>query len=142
MQPAPESHPQPNGAIPMSLHVTLETAPTVTTPAATMRTLASPSGSPDLAIAVWRTELPAGAAGPRHTIDVDHFVTVLSGSLEVTVDDETYVVPAGDGVKLPGGTPRTIAATADGPVVTLTVGAPGARATVGDGDPVPVPWTV
>jgi quercetin dioxygenase-like cupin family protein len=125
----------------MSLHVPLEAARSVSTPAATMRTLASPTTTPDLDVSVWRTELPAGSAGPRHAIDNDQLVVVLSGALRVEVDDASYDVAEGEAVKLPAGSVRAIAAAGAGPATTLSVGRPGARATVGDGDPVPVPWT-
>jgi quercetin dioxygenase-like cupin family protein len=125
----------------MSLHVSLDAARTVTTPAATMRTLTSPTASPPMPVAVWRTELAAGSSGPRHVINGDHFVVVLGGTLHVEIDGRTHDVVAGDGIKLPAGCTRVIGATDDGPAVTLTVGEPDARASVGSGDPVPVPWT-
>jgi quercetin dioxygenase-like cupin family protein len=124
----------------MSLHVTPDTVRTVRTPAATMLTLASPTTTPDLDVAVWRTELPAESLGPRHTIDVDQLLVVLTGSVRVDIDGTSYDVRAGEAVKLPAGTDRVIGAPA-GAAATLTVGAAGAHARVGDGDPVPVPWT-
>ena len=53
----------------MTLHVPLEAARSVSTPAATMHTFASPTTSPALDVSVWRTELPQGSTGPRHAID-------------------------------------------------------------------------
>jgi len=125
----------------MTLHVPLSEARAVATPAATMRTLASPTTAPAMDVSVWRTELAAGSVGPRHAIDRDQLLVVLDGALRVEVDDAAYDVLTGDAVKLPAGAVRTIAATDGGPATTLTVGGPGALATVGDGDPVPVPWT-
>ena len=125
----------------MSLHVPLENARTLTTPAATMHTLASPTTSPAMDVAVWRTELPAGSVGPRHTVDGDHLLVVLAGAVRVEIDNTPYDVEAGDAIKLPAGAVRVIAATGSGPATTLTIGRPNAFATVGDGDPVPVPWT-
>ena len=125
----------------MSLHVTLDAARTVTTPAATMRTLVTPSTSPGMEVAVWRTDLPAGAVGPRHAIDGDQFVVVLSGALTVEIDGTAYDVGAGDGILLPGGAQRVISTATSEGAATITVGNPGAFATVGDNAPVPVPWT-
>jgi quercetin dioxygenase-like cupin family protein len=125
----------------MSMHITLDSTRTVATAAATMRTLVSPSTSPAMDVAVWRTDLPVGSTGPRHTIDGDQLVTVLSGVLAVQIDDTAYEVGPGDAVLLPGGSPRVIAAGGGEPATTLTVGHPDALATVGDGQPVPVPWT-
>ena len=126
----------------MSSHLTrLSDARTVATPAATMRTLISPQLAPSFPIAVWRTEIPAGTSGPTHTVDVDHFVTVVEGSVDVTVDGRSYTVTAGDGVRLPANSVRTIRASDDGDAVTLSAGMPGGRAQVADNDPVAVPWT-
>lgn len=125
----------------MSLHITLDSARTVTTPAAVMRTLVSPTTSPAMDLAVWRTDLPAGATGPRHTIDGDQCVVVVSGAVAVEIDGTAYEVGAGDAFLLPGGSVRVIAAAGAEPATTMTVGSPGAHATVGDGEPVAVPWT-
>ena len=125
----------------MTLHVPLEATRSVSTPAATMRTLASPTTSPTMDVAVWRTELPEGDAGPSHAIDGDQLLVVLTGELRVEVEGTAYDVRAGDAVKLPAGAARSVAATGAGAATTLTVGRPGAFATVEDGEPVPVPWT-
>lgn len=126
----------------MSLHISLDTARTVATPAATMRSLVTPSTSPAMDVAVWHTELPAGVAGPRHTIDGDQLLVVVSGTMSVDIDDTAHEVSAGDAIVLPGGAARVLAAAGGEPAATITVGHPGAQATVGDGQPVQVPWTV
>ena len=126
----------------MSLHISLDTTRTVATAAATMRTLVTPSTSPAMDMAVWRTELPAGVAGPKHTIDGDQLIVVVSGTVSVGLGDTAHEVNAGDAFLLPGGAPRVIAAAGGEPATTITVGHPGALATVGDGQPVQVPWTV
>ena len=112
---------------------------TVTTPAATMHTLASPTTEPPTDVAVWRTELPAGTAGPLHAVDRDHVVVVVEGSLGVVLGGERTVVPTGGSVVLGAGVSRQLAA-ADGPAVTITAASPGSTASVGGGDPVAVPW--
>ena len=112
---------------------------TVATPAATMRTFASPTTAPPADVAVWRTELPVGTAGPRHAVDRDHVVVVVEGSLRVVLGEEETVVPNGGSVVLPAGVTRQLAA-ADGPAVTVTAARPGSIASVGGGEPVEVPW--
>ena len=112
---------------------------TVTTPAATMHTLASPTTAPPADVAVWRTELPAGTAGPLHAVDRDHVVVVVEGSLRVVLGGEETVVPTGGSVVLGAGMTRQLAA-ADGPATTLTAARPGSTASVGGGEPVEVPW--
>ena len=121
------------------MHVPLSTAPVVQTPAATMRTYATPSTTGPAPLAVWRTEMAAGTSGPVHVIDVDQVVVVIEGELRADVADRRFVVPAGDSVLLPAHAERRLAAgTQD--LVTVTASPPGASARVGDGDPVPVPW--
>lgn len=111
----------------------------VETPAARMHTYAGPTSEVPTDVAVWRTEMEAGAAGPLHTINTDHVVVVLRGSLTVEVAGERSTADAGDCVVLPADAPRRIVAGADG-VTTLSAALPGSAARVADGDPVPVPW--
>jgi quercetin dioxygenase-like cupin family protein len=125
----------------MNLHATLESARSVTTTAATMRTLTSPSSSPEMPIAIWRTDLPVGAVGPEHAIDTDQFVVVVDGAIDVDIDGRSVRVVEGDGIKLPQGLTRVIKSADDSPASTITIGHPDAHATVGDNHPVPVPWT-
>jgi quercetin dioxygenase-like cupin family protein len=125
----------------MNLHATLESARSVTTTAATMRTLTSPTSTPEMPIAIWRTDLPAGAVGPEHAIDTDQFVVVVDGAIDVDIDGRTYRVAEADGIKLPSGVMRVIKSADNTPASTITVGHPDAHATVGQNDPVPVPWT-
>jgi len=125
----------------MNLLASLPVARSVTTPAATMRTLTSPTSSPEMPAAIWRTDLAAGTSGPEHTIDSDQFVVVVSGAIEVRIADEDHLVGEGDGIKLPAGLTRVITPADDRPATTITFGGPDAHATVGDNEPVPVPWT-
>ena len=121
-------------------HIRLDDARTTETPAATMRTYASPTTPMPADVAVWRTEMAAGASGPLHTVDTDQVVVVVRGRLSAEIDGSRSQVPAGDSVVLPAGALRRLTAGEDG-LVTLTASTPAATARVGDGDPVPVPWT-
>ena len=91
-------------------------------------------------VAVWRTEMAPGAAGPPHVIDVEQVVVVLTGVLAAEVAGAVAVVEAGGSVVLPAGVERVLRNGGDGPLVTLTAGRPGATARVGDAEPVSVPW--
>ena len=124
----------------MTLLSRLAEAKTVQTPAATMRTLVSPSAGPDLPFATWWTELPELTAGPVHVVDGDQLLIVTQGAVEVQLDDEAVTLGPGDALKLPGGRSRVIRANS-GPAQTLTIGQPNALATLGAGEPVLVPWT-
>jgi quercetin dioxygenase-like cupin family protein len=120
-------------------HLPVATARVVETPAATMRTYASPTTDAHAPVAVWRTEMAAGVAGPLHVVDVDQVVVVVSGELTAEVAGTAFVVPAGDSALLPADAERRLTAGPDG-VVTVTASLPGATARIGAGDPVPVPW--
>jgi quercetin dioxygenase-like cupin family protein len=120
--------------------IRLDDARVTETPAATMRTYASPTMPGDADVAVWRTEMGAGVSGPLHAVDSDQVVVVIEGRLSAEIDGRPCQVSAGDSVVLRAGAQRRLTAGEDG-VVTLTASTPGASARVGDGDPVPVPWT-
>lgn len=125
----------------MNLLASLPRARSATTAAATMRTMTSPTSTPQMPTAIWRTDLSAGTSGPEHTIDSDQFVVVLNGAIEVRIGGEDHLVGEGDGIKLPSGLSRVITPANGSPASTITFGEPNAHATVGDNDPVLVPWT-
>jgi quercetin dioxygenase-like cupin family protein len=120
-------------------YLPLAGARVVETPAATMRTYASPSTAIPAPFAVWRTEMAAGAVGPLHVVDVDQVVVVIAGQLRAEVAGREFVVPAGDSALLPAGVDRRLAA-GTGDLVTVTASQPGAMARVGAGGAVAVPW--
>lgn len=105
------------------------------TPNAEMRRYAGAS------VAVWRTTLPPGGAGPVHTIDREQIVVVLDGELSATVGETTLSAHPGDAVVLPAGVVRQVRNDGATPAVTLTSALPGSRAQVGDATPVDVPWS-
>ncbi|MER6389789.1 cupin domain-containing protein [Streptomyces sp. NPDC059382] len=119
-------HPSPD-------HVTV-------TPNATMTGHAAPSrGSAELS--TWYVDMPAGSAGPEHSVTREQVWTVTSGTLEVTSGGRTETVAAGRTLVLPPDVPRRIssperfeahvAMRADG-IVSVT-GAEGTRT---------LPWAV
>jgi quercetin dioxygenase-like cupin family protein len=123
----------------MNVLVTLAEARTVETPAASMRTYASPSAATATDVAVWRTEMAPDTSGPVHVIDTDHAVVVIDGLLRAVVGGTTVDAGPGDCVLLPRGEERQLTAGPSG-VVTLTAAQPGSTARAGDADPVRVPW--
>ncbi|MEV6574059.1 cupin domain-containing protein [Streptomyces sp. NPDC051577] len=119
-------HPSPD-------HVTV-------TPNATMTGHAAPSrGSVELS--TWQVDMPAGSAGPEHSVTREQVWTVTSGTLEATSEGRTETVLAGRTLVLPPDVPRRISAPerfeahvamrADG-IVSVT-GAEGTRT---------LPWAV
>ena len=121
------------------LDVRLAATRPVVTPAATLRTYASPSGPATASVAVWRTEMSAGAAGPLHTVREDQVLVVVQGPQSATVGEQNLDLGPDDAAVLPAGVARQVTAGPDG-AVALVASTPGATARVGDGDPVPVPW--
>ena len=55
-------------------HITISGNITIETPAASMRTYASPSADGAADVSVWRTEMAPDTSGPVHVIDTDHVV--------------------------------------------------------------------
>jgi len=92
-------------------------------------------------VAVWRTTMQPGSAGPVHTVDREQVIVVLSGELTATVRDQTVLAGPGDALLLPAGVVRQLRNEGSGPTVTLTSAVPGGRAQVGDNDAVIVPWS-
>lgn len=123
----------------MNFHVPISAARTIDTPAATMRTYASPSAAAVANVSVWRTEMQPGTSGPVHVIDTDHVVIVVEGTLEATVDGSAVRANVGDCVLLPRDKERQLTAGSSG-VVTLTSAQPGSAARAGEAEPVRVPW--
>ena len=114
--------------------------PVVTTPNAEMRVYASPevNGAP---LAVWRTDMAPGAAGPSHSASEAQVIVVVEGAAQVSLDDMSVTLRAGGGVLLPAGAERQVTVVGDQNLVLLVSSLPDATAQTGDGDPVPIPWT-
>jgi quercetin dioxygenase-like cupin family protein len=118
----------------------LSSASEIATPNATMRTYASPAhGGVDLA--VWRTEMAPAARGPLHSVDTDQVLIVVEGELSLELDGTIHRLAAGDSALLPAGAVRRASNESARALITVTASAPCAHAQVGEGDPVPVPWT-
>jgi quercetin dioxygenase-like cupin family protein len=114
--------------------------PVVTTPNAQMRVYASPdvNGSP---IAVWRTDMVPGAAGPLHTASESQVLVVLEGAALVSVDGRSGSLRAGEAVLLPAGSERQVAVDGDQKLAMLVSSPPNATAQTDDAPPVSIPWT-
>lgn len=97
-------------------------APTIETPNATMRTLASPSHHHS-ALAVWQATLQPGASGPAHRMDADQVYVALAGSLTITIDEDREVAGVGDSIFVPGSALRQVANDGEIPL-SFTVSMP------------------
>ncbi|AKH83434.1 cupin [Streptomyces sp. CNQ-509] len=113
---------------------------TVTTPNASMESLATPSRG-STALSTWRVRMDAGRSGPVHVIDREQVWMVISGSLTVTCDGRTETAAAGQAVLLPSGVPRRLgAAEGTGAVEALVAMEAGGSAVTEDGARHALPW--
>jgi quercetin dioxygenase-like cupin family protein len=85
----------------------------VTTPNASMTTLASPTQGPSGDLAMWKVEMNAGQRGPMHVFDSEQLWVTQSGTLVIDLDGEQLALGAGDAIVLPGDNPRQITAETD-----------------------------
>lgn len=112
---------------------------TVTTPHASMASLATPRrGSSELS--TWRVRMEPGQAGPVHAIDREQVWMVTSGALEVTAERETRTATAGQALLLPPGGMRQLRAAGDGGVEALVAMRAGGSAELESGEKRPLPW--
>jgi quercetin dioxygenase-like cupin family protein len=85
----------------------------VTTPNASMTTLASPTQGPSDDLAMWRVEMHAGQRGPMHIFDSEQLWAAHTGTLVISLDGEQLRLGAGDAIVVPANTPRQISAETD-----------------------------
>jgi quercetin dioxygenase-like cupin family protein len=85
----------------------------VTTPNATMTTLASPTLGGSAGLSLWQVEMGAGQRGPVHVVDSEQVWTVVAGQVSITVDGAGTELGTGDTLVLPAGLPRQIDALRD-----------------------------
>lgn len=118
----------------------LADAPTVETPNAVMRTLASPARDRS-ALAVWHVALQPGASGPEHWIDADQVYVVLSGALDITIDGVAGTAEAGDALFVPRGALRRIRNAGGAPVAAVVSMPAGGRVSTPSGSHTgELPW--
>lgn len=110
---------------------------TISSPAATMTTLAAPSlGSTELSS--WRVNMAAGSEGPVHTVNREQVWLVLSGALTITTDASTDVA-AGETVVLPPHITRQITARQDAEAL-VCMGIGGTATVPGSDERRQLPW--
>ena len=83
------------------------------TPNATMVTRASPTLGGSARLSLWEVRMEAGSSGPLHAFDSEQVWTVLAGELDVSVDDASERLAAGDTIVLAPGVSRRVTAATD-----------------------------
>jgi quercetin dioxygenase-like cupin family protein len=94
----------------MSQPVRGDAARRTATPNAVMTTCASPTQGGSETLSLWTVEMDAGAAGPIHVFHSEQLWTVLSGRLEVTLEEAVFELVDGDSIVLPAGATRQLRA--------------------------------
>ncbi|SEO10314.1 cupin domain-containing protein [Actinacidiphila rubida] len=99
---------------------------------------ASPLGSTELC--AWRTDVRAGSSGPVHRISREEVFLVLSGAVELSLDDETRLLHAGDAAIAPAGSSVAVANPTEEPAAMWVTTSIGLHATLADGSRIAPPW--
>jgi quercetin dioxygenase-like cupin family protein len=92
-------------------------------------------------LCAWRIDVPPGSTGVAHTITREEIVVVLSGAMELTLDEAASTVPAGDVAVLPAGATVRVDNAGDEPVTAWVTTSIGLEAQLADGSRIVPPWT-
>ena len=91
-------------------------------------------------LCAWRIDVPPGSTGDAHTITREEIVFVLSGAMELTLDEAASTVPAGDVAVLPAGATVRVDNAGDEPVTAWVTTSIGLEAQLADGSRIVPPW--
>lgn len=91
-------------------------------------------------LCAWRGEVPAGVAGPSHTITREEVFLVLTGSLELTIDGEKRLLEPGDAAVARPGSSIGVRNSMEEPATMWVTTSIGLEATLADGSRIAPPW--
>lgn len=114
-------------------------SPTFTLPDVQFNGLTAPSrGASELA--TWRLRIaPHTPHGEAHWLDHEEVFIVVSGALDITVDETTTILYAGDAVSVPAGARIQAGNTGDDPAEAVVCVPAGTRATMASGQEIGTP---
>jgi quercetin dioxygenase-like cupin family protein len=92
-------------------------------------------------LCAWRIDVPPGSTGVAHTITREEIVFVLSGAMELTIDEAASTVPSGDVAVLPAGATVRVDNAGDEAVTAWVTTSVGLEAQLADGSRIVPPWT-
>ncbi|NNC12490.1 cupin domain-containing protein [Planctomonas sp. JC2975] len=76
-------------------------------------------------LAAWQVDIPARTPGAPHTMSEEEVLHVLTGAVDVGIDDERFTARAGDAILVPAGALFQLSNTTDEPArawVTTLIG--------------------
>lgn len=92
-------------------------------------------------LAGWRTDFPSHTPGARHSMSEEETLYLLSGNLDVEIDEERFVAKAGDAILVPAGALFKIGNSTSEPAQAWVTTSVGMRATMHpSGDEIAPPW--
>ncbi|MFD4259150.1 cupin domain-containing protein [Streptomyces sp. NPDC058534] len=91
-------------------------------------------------LCAWRGEIPAGTRAPAHTVDREEILHLLTGELQITLDDRTEHVTAGDTVIINPGATLAVENPTDRTATTWVTTSVGLTAELADGTLLTPPW--
>lgn len=119
--------------------ITAAEAPHFENDHATFTGLAAPSrGSTENS--AWRLTLKPGVNAPAHALDREEIFIALSGSMTVTMNNETFTVTAGDALIVPAHQQFAMSNPADAPFEAVVVLPVGGQGLIPGQPPITAPW--
>jgi quercetin dioxygenase-like cupin family protein len=92
-------------------------------------------------LCAWRIDVPPGSTGIAHTITREEVVLMLSGAMDLTLDERVSTVRDGDVAVLPAGATVRVDNTGEAPVTAWVTTSVGLEAELADGSRIVPPWT-
>lgn len=91
-------------------------------------------------LAAWRADFDPHTPGTAHTMNHEEVLHVLTGQLEVEVDDSHFTATSGDAVLVPAGAHFRVSNETYSSASAWVVTTLGMRATMPDGEAITPPW--
>ena len=91
-------------------------------------------------LAAWRVDVPPGTPGQVHAMSQEECLTVLTGSLDIEIDQERFTATAGEAVLVPAGARFRVSNATDEPAQAWVTTQLGMQATMADGEWISPPW--
>lgn len=94
------------------------------------------------ALAAWRADFAPETPGQAHVMTSEEVLYVISGSLDIEVDDESFTAAMGDAVLVPSGSVFRISNSTQHPASAWATSLIGMRVSMqaGEGDQIAPPW--